>query len=295
MKRIIMIITIALLSKGVFAQIQKIICTDDSSVVINNVYLGVLNSVNFSTKEMTFTSPYSLRAAAMVTWHVNKWAEFKTFAVYTRADGADAVNNQFYVNLHRKNWSLTFGKMATPATEIRPLPPTADDHFITWTEAQIPGSALGAKIGYNTSFGNIKIGVAARNKQPEFSIHLGTKIRKDTIHIVGSVGGENKANYVIGLTHRRNRLYQVAAFKQTFNKKSLNDDKMICYFVNYKISKSLKLDCYLDAGYNISIKKSPRLEGGVIKNFKSALFKGLIALGYANEEQAIKGYLFVHL
>lgn len=32
-----------------------------------------------------------------------------------------------------------------------------------------------------------------------------------------------------------------------------------------------------------------------MKRFESKIFKGLIALGYAEEVQAIKGYIFVHL
>lgn len=237
MKKITIVIIAITLSMTAHAQIQNITCTDDSSVVINNIYLGVLNSVNFSTEEMTFTAPYNLQAAAMVTWHASKWADIKTFAVYNRANNSDAVNNQFYVNLHHKNWSLELGKMAAPATEIRPLPPTAAGHFETWTESQMPGSALGTKVGYKTSFGSIKVGVAARNKKAEFSAHLATKIRNHEIHAVGAIGGTHKTNYLVGLTHKCNRLYQVTAFKQVFNQESLINEQIAGYFVNYKISK----------------------------------------------------------
>lgn len=295
MKKIVMIVMVAICSNGAFAQIQNINCTDDSSVVINNIYLGVLNSVNFSTKELTFSSPYNLQAAAMITWHASKWADVKTFAVYNRTNGNDAINNQFYVNLHHKGWSLDFGKMATPATEIRPLPPTANGHFETWTESQMPGSTIGAKIGYKTDFGSIKIGVASRNKNLEISTHLATKINNHEIHAVGAIGGERSTNYLVGLTHKYNRLYQVAAFKQTFNKESLSNEQIAGYFVNYEISKKAKFAFYLDAGYNLTTQKSPRFESGIMKSFESKIFKGLIALGYAEELKAIKGYIFIHL
>lgn len=295
MKKIVMIVIAITLTMGTSAQIQNITCADDSSLVINNVYLGILNSINFSTEEMTFTAPYNLQAAAMVTWHASKWADFKTFAVYNRANNTDAVNNQFYVNLHHKNWSLDFGKMATPATEIRPLPPTAAGHFETWTESQMPGSALGVKAGYKTNFGSIKVGVASRNKKAEFSAHLATKIGSHEIHAVGAIGGTQKTNYLVGLTHKYNRLYQVAVFKQAFNKESLSNEQIAGYFVNYEISKKAKFAFYLDAGYNLTTKKSPRFESGIMKNFESKIFKGLIALGYSEEVQAVKGYIFVHL
>jgi len=272
------------------------VVTDDNSFVVDNFYLGTLNSVNFSTEKLDEISTYSVRLGAMAHWDITKDITVKSYGAYDRSNGVDCVIGSFSLFLQSKNkkFNLEFGRMATPATEIRPLPPTADGHFETWTEALMPGGAIGAKIGYNTDFGSIKIGVASR-KNPEYSFHLNTQIKGSPFNLVGVLGGEKKDNYLVGLTHKVGKLYQVAVFKQQYNFETLSSEQVVGYFGNYELSVKMKLNVYLDAGYNLNTQDIPRLEGGLIKNFSSKHLGGLLALGYSHEIKAIKGYIFIYI
>jgi hypothetical protein len=296
MKKIIIIVIVAAMgfSTQSFSQIKNVICNDADTLMSNSIYAGGLSSVNFSTNKLTSTNSYNLRVGAMSTWHVTKWANVKTCGMYGRSDSNDLVINSFSINLHQNRWNIEFGKMATSATEIRPLPVSANGHFETWTESQMPGGAIGAKIGYKAKFGSIKIGVASR-ENPEYSFHFKTKVKNNEMHLVGVLGGENENNYLTGLTHKTNKLYQVVVFKQQFNQETLINEQIAGYFGNYEISSKVKLNLYLDAGYNLTTEESPRLEVGLIKNFESKIFKGLIAIGYSHEIKAFKVYAFLHI
>jgi len=303
MKKVVVIMIVVILGFGTqsFSQIQDIVCTDDSTLVIDNVYAGILNSIDINTDKFSYTDTYDFRVGAMATWHVKKWVDINTQAMYDRRDSTDLFVNQFSIRLHTESWEVEFGKMATTATEIRPLPMTADGQFETWTESQMPGKAIGAKIGYKSNFGSIKAGVSSRNGNPEYSFHLNTSIKNNVFNLVGVIGGEKESNYLVGFTHKitkvdnATKLYQVAVFKQQFNAGTLLNEQIAGYFCSYEVSEKMKLNLYLDAGYNLTSEESPRLEGGLIKNFESKIFKGLIAIGYANETKNIKAYLFIHI
>jgi len=269
---------------------------DDDSFAVDNFYFGGLYSVNFFTEKLDAVRTYSVRAGVMAHWDITKNITVKSYGVYDRSNGVDCVIGSFSLFLQSKNkkFNLEFGQMSTPATEIRPLPPTADGHFETWTEAQMPGGAIGAKVGYNASFGSIKIGVASR-KNPEYSFHLNTQIKGSTFNLVGVLGGEKKDNYLVGLTHKVGKLYQVAVFKQQYNFETSSSEQVVGYLGNYELSAKMKLNVYLDAGYNLNTKDIPRLEGGLIKNFSSKHLGGLLALGYSHEIKAIKGYIFIYI
>jgi hypothetical protein len=135
MKKLVIIVIAVVMGFNTqsFSQIQNIRSSDDSTLVIDTVYAGVLSSVNLNTNELTSTSSYSFRIGAMATWHATKWADVKTYGMYNRSNGKDLIVNSFSINLHKEQWNIEFGKMATPATEIRPLPPSSNRHFETWT------------------------------------------------------------------------------------------------------------------------------------------------------------------
>lgn len=273
-----------------FGQINSLYNGDSS--IVASVYGGLLSSVNFSTDSLSAISAYDLRVGATADWNIADWATIKTFATYDRADGEECALNAFSLKLYKNNWDLEFGHTGTTASEIRPLPPTAAGHFETWTEAQMPGLAINAKVGYKTSFGKIKVGVAARDRNPEYSFHLSTKVKGNPFDIVGVLGGEKESNYLVGATYKSKNTYNVIAFKQCFNPETLIDEQITGYFLNYNLSEKGKLDLYLDAGYNLTAEEIPRLEAGFIKNFESKLIKGLIAIGYSDE---IKAYLVIHI
>ena len=120
MKKVVIVIIIAVMgfSAQSFSQIENIICTDDSTLVIDNIYAGILSSVNFSAEDLTSTSSYDFRVGAMATWHITKWADVKTYGMYDRNNGGDGMVNSFSINLHKNRWDVEFGKMSTTASYI---------------------------------------------------------------------------------------------------------------------------------------------------------------------------------
>ena len=296
MKKAFLILSVFLtLGFSVNAQTDKINVSPDSSLVINGVYAGLLNSVSMSTIELAAQHNYSFRVGAVATWQMNDLLSFHATSVYDRSNEDEFTSNNFYFKVLNRSKKLSFelGHMTTAATEIRPVPASADGQFETWTEALMPGSAMGAKIGFNSDYGSLKIGVASRQKQAEYSLHASKQIKNQTFHLVFALGGPGgNNNYTVGITHKNSKIYQVLAFRE--QNVDIDISKTLGYFINYEIMQTQKVCAYLDAGYDFSNEISPRLEAGLIKNFESQLLKGLLALGYDAKKKSVQTYFFIH-
>lgn len=288
-----MIIALAALlsfySVSSFSQITNIRCAD-SSLVIDNVYAGILNSVNFQTKKFGVNNTDNLRFGAMATWNAKKWLSIKSFAVYGKSAKEDLILNSFSACFHNESLSLELGKMGTPATELRPLPMTGNGQFETWTEAQFSNSGLGVKFGYQANGFKTKLGAIKRGKNLEVAMNAAWK----NVAVTSVIGGRNANEYIFGFTHSFKNAYQVGNFQQVYNADS-GFDQIIGYFLNYEVAPKNAISLYLDAGYNLTAETWPRWEAGAIKAFTSPLVKGLVALGYDAKNESINGYIFVHL
>ncbi|HNX10848.1 MAG TPA: hypothetical protein PKI61_01790, partial [bacterium] len=174
MKKLISIALLVVFSTAAFSQINDVKL--DSNLTINKIYVGILNTTAFNTEAATVTNNFSFRVGTMATWQTTKWMKVKAFATLDYSDGTATPINSFSVKFHNKKegFGVELGYMATPATESRPLPPSAAGHFETFTEANIPGSALGiktgVKIGKTTT---LSAGVCARNKEAEYHLRFG--------------------------------------------------------------------------------------------------------------------------
>lgn len=275
-----------------YSQIENIKIKNDSSVVINNAYIGLLNTSAFQANkgEMTSENFYSFRVGAMVTWQTFSFMKVKTFAVYNNADGNGSAINSASVKFHtnKERLGLELGKMSTLATESRPLPPTAGGHFETWTESMIPGSAFGLKATYKFSgFMDgcmIGAGVGQRENRPEYHLRFSSRVFDVSTYYTVSSGRKGVASVL-----KLERLYSVFVYE------NIGESNLVANFSNFNISKKIKLDCYLDFGYEFKSEDVRRLEFGIIKNFSSDLFKGLVALGYQYENRSLNAYLFFHI
>lgn len=289
MKKSIIFVFLCALTLTLTAQslTENIPATSDSSLMIDKIYGGLLNTVAFNTKEATVSGNYSFRVGAKATWQAFSFMKVKTFATFDYTDGNFAAINSFSLRFHdrKEKFGFELGSMATPATESRPLPGTPAGHFETGTEFNIPGGALGAKasikIGKNNS---ICAGAFIRNKELEYHFRFGSKF----VDVSGFANFTSKEFGGVSVV-KANRVYNVTVFK---NKVAEN---LLCNFINVELNKKRDISFYTDFIYQVDTKEIKRLEFGFYKNFSSKLFGGLVCLGYRHENRAICGYLFAFI
>lgn len=118
-----MLLVASLLLVGIAtAKAQLPVNTGDKSVEVK-VYAGILSGINISDQALNYDAWSNLRLGAIANWSPSSWATFKTYTTYDRYQGDGTSINSFSLRLHGKRTWLEFGKMATPSTELRPLPP----------------------------------------------------------------------------------------------------------------------------------------------------------------------------
>jgi hypothetical protein len=269
-------------SMNVSAQIENIKMTNDSSLVIEKVYVGALGMTSFSTDSVYVSNYVNLRVGAIATWHMTNWLTLNSYYMYQAETDKFWGLNQFSLKIAPcKKWSLQIGHMATLSTQQRPHPVSEGGQFETWTEAQIPGSGLGAKTSYqpnkNLSFG---IGVVSRKQQPEY--HANVRFKKLTLS--GYYGIDQKAG--AALSYTGSKVWSTLVWKQ---------DKVIANMFGCKISSKHNIMIYTDMGYDLETKKLVRGEWGIYKVFTAKHFNVLPCVGYNYESRTIKGYLFIYM
>lgn len=285
MKKIAFLLMIAVLVAHQPVMAQKNFIIDSDSTLDLQVYAGLLNHVEFATKEIGADSKYDLRFGAIANWQIINNISLHAVTVYGRYGEEEIVVNNFSLRAKTPNqkWSLEAGRMATSITEMRPIPATSAGHFETWTQSRLPGSALGVKVGKNFKSSSVKLGVAERDKKVEFSAHFATKIGENEFNLAGMIN-ENYKNLSLGLAHKIGNLYQVFVYAEENNNTEILEpasSQIIAYFGSYGI-RSSSYRVYLDAGYNLEKEEFPRLEFGLLKNFAGTL-KGLAGVGYSHE------------
>lgn len=279
---IISVLTI-LCNVSAFGQIENIKMTSDSSLVIEKLYLGGVGNTVFSTDSMHVGNYGHIRLGVAVRWDIAKWLSLNSYYMYQIETESSWGLNQFSLKIAPcKKWNIQFGQMATISTQQRPHPVSGGGQFETWTEAQIPGGALGVKTTYapneNLSFG---AGVAVRNKQPEY--HANISYKKLTLS--GYYGiADQKAG--MAFSYSGTRVWTTVVWKQ---------DKVIADRFGCKLSKKHNICLYSDFGYDFEQQKIARGEAGIYKIFIGKHWSVLPVLGYNYQERAIRGYLFVHI
>lgn len=273
-----------ILSVPTFGQIKNIYLTKDSTLVIDRIYAGILSGTLFHTDSLYTTGFTGIRFGGMGSYSPAKWISFKSYAMYQADAGAASMSiQQFYVKLSPiKKLSLEFGSMATLPTEQRPHPVSGNGQFETWSESQIPGGTMNAKLKYQfTKSFQLATGIANRKGLPEYSGRI-------TYKKIQLSGWYSKFDEKFGtaFTFDGDRVYSTFVFKQ---------DQTIADILVIKLSKKQDISFYSDMGYDISKKDLVRGEWGFLKGFDSTWLNGLFGLGYRNEDNAIVGYWFVHL
>jgi len=303
MKKLFAIIGLVVISVASFAQISNLspftkeivetidgkdstIVVRDNSLVIDNIYAGMLGGTLFSIDSLNATGFTGVRFGAMATYKPLDWLSFTSWGLVQLDPGLDPWSLQQFLMTIRptKKWSLQFGSMATIPTEMRPLPVSAAGQFETWSQSQIPGGAIGFKTKYQlTDNWEFAGGVAFRSGDPEYSARVTYK----KIQISGwystcdSISASGVAASVV-----HGRLSSTFVYKP---------DHTIADVIVFKVSKKHDVSIYSDMGYSFAEKELVRGEWGLLKSFDSQWINGLFGLGYRHEARSIAGYLFVHL
>lgn len=282
MKKLMSIIAIMVISVITFGQITDIKVNDQ--ITIDKVYAGSLSGTMFSTDSLSATGFTGIRLGAMATYKPASWVSFSSWAMVQVDGGATPWSlQQFYMTVNpSKKLTLQIGSMASIPTEQRPHPVSGNGQFETWSESQIPGGGLGAKVKYqfNSNF-QLAGGVVVRKGLPEYSGRITyKKVQLSGWHSVCDT------TYGAAMTVNLSRVYSTFVWKQ---------DQTIADVLVIKLSKKHDISLYSDMGYSFVEKDLVRGEWGLLKSFDSKWVKGLFGLGYRHETKSIAGYLFVHL
>lgn len=278
---IVAITMIALTTQG-FAQIKNIYLTKDSSMVMNNLYAGILSGTKFSIDSVYSTNLANVRLGSQVTYKMNKVLSVSTWAIY-QIDEKPFSATSFAVRIDPiKNWNVQIGKIATLATEQRPFPVTNSGQFETWTQAQAPNGAIGVKTSYafskNVMFGT---GVFERQQQPEYQADLSIK----SFRIAG-IYTKYADQFAVVSSLSLDRFYTIIVWKQ---------NEVLANTSCVTLGHDKDIQIYSDQGIDLQENKYVRGEIGILKLFNSQWIKGKIGLGYNLKTRTVNGYLFVHL
>ncbi|MFA6256653.1 MAG: hypothetical protein WC606_05785 [Candidatus Absconditabacterales bacterium] len=284
MKKLIITIAFAAISMMSFAQLTKIPVTKDSTIMMDKLYVGMLSGSEFSTDSLYASTFANIRFGVMGTYQPAKWIAVKAWAMYQgETQKAPWQMQQFWLKLTpNKKLSIEAGNMATLPTEQRPHPVSGDGQFETFSEAQIVGMALNAKIKYTfTSDIQAGAGIAVRKDKPEYSGMVNYK--KVTL---SAWYAEYNQKVGTALTLHFTRVYSTLVWKQ---------DQIVSEILVIHLNKDKSISLYADTGYDLGKKDIVRGEWGLLKTFKSEYINGLYGLGYNHETNTVNGYLFLHL
>ena len=270
---------------NVTAQIEY---KDSLTSVYGTVYAGTLMGPKIAVKNAATSAFYSLRVGGTIYWTPQKWITvYGVGAGETDQTDTTTPFALFGINIKpSKVFSIVFGKIASPMTEMRPMPQTASGQFEPWTKSHILGSAVGGKI---TISPNEQLSFVAGNfwRGTEATQEFGLRYGK--FSATGYYLNQSKSfGGAIDFTFKR--LNTVVMFNPK------NTGMFNLFEFNHKAS----LFVYSDIGFKPNegdMKKWAMLRGewGLFKTSQIKWVKVLLGAGYAEETKSIKGYVFIHI
>ncbi len=281
MKKIYVLI-LCFYSTTSFSQIKNIPATADSSVMIDNLYAGILSWNETRVDSFSVAAFATVRVGAMATLKLSKKFSCNLFGIYE----TDGRNEPLIIAQYRlqyqpsKRWKILIGNMATPTTEQRPVPPTAGGQFETNTMSKIPGLTPGVKTSYALSTTTTAtVGYALRKGAPEYHIALGTK------HCTTAMYYQPQSNTVgVVNTVETKRIYSISVYQS---------NKVVSNTFVYSFGKALSV--YNDCAYDIHGHTLENAISGIIRKFESKIVSGLLSFSYDSKKSIFVTCFFVHL
>ncbi len=267
------------------AQLENVLASPDSTVVLDKVYAGILGATNYDCGNDTTTVYVGFRAGVAAHWDIGKKLTVKTFAageydfVSATSFGLHAIWLQYRPG---KKWAIETGKGPTlAAQQHRPHPASAGGQFETWTQAQLPGVAYTLNLKFIPSdkmlFG---AGMSVRDNMPEYQV-TGTYKR-------------------LALTGYYQAATNTACAAMTYDGKWLYSTSFvktdaIGNFSSLTLSSKQQLYFYTVLGYDTKNKTMVMCANGFYKSFSTKYVKGSLALGYNTVNQQISAYTLISL
>ncbi len=258
--------------------------TDSIRHFTASIYAGTLAGPSISLDHAKIGGFVNLRAGGDIAWQPIPQIRFMVL-------GAGEVNDKGVITpfanaevkffLLKQKFAVTVGKIATPMTEMRPVPTTGNGQFESWTESKIPGSALGGKISYSFNKATIIAGGFWRSNDASVEIGLKAKyVQFGGYYLVHS----NLFGVACRISY--DRLTEVLAY---------NHKSVVASLTVVKVSKKHSISVYSDVGVNTEAWKLSRGEWGILKGFSYKSLQFLAGVGYAQEIKSFKAYCYLHL
>lgn len=284
MKKISVLLSAVVLFFGTHqasAQIEDI--KIDSTLTLNSVYAGLLAGSDFSQDSLSFSKSVNFRVGVKATYSPTKWLTFVSTSIYQIDERSKPmVINHFGAKFNFRKFCFETGFIPALASETRPMPASADAQFESFTEAGIPGGALGAKIKYILGKDSyVGAGIAQRNNEPEYHLRYVGSTAKISVYY-----SEFNGQFGTSVAVKTDRIYNSYVF---------NADQNLANFISYKVSTKRDIDFYIDIKYDIKNEGIESMETGFLKNFSGKILKGFFGLSYCYDVKAIRGYLFIHI
>jgi len=247
-------------------------------------YAGVLMSPKLSVKTAKPSAMITVRLGGTVEWEPKPWLLlYGLGAGEIDQTGSVSPFGVMFIKLKpHKKVAISLGRIASPMTELRPIPTTGRGQFETWTQAQIPGAGFGGKIAYSpTSKISLVTGGVWRGSTATIEAGISVPYTK----IAGYYQLDNH-NFGAALTFG----YKIFTTALMYNHR-----KNAGAMQTLEIPKAKGFSLYSDIGFNTNNGSMLRGEWGCYIPVKVKFINGLFGLGYDHIAKTVNSYVFVYL
>ena len=247
-------------------------------------YAGVLGGPKVSVDSNGVTGGVSLRIGGTGSIAPVSW--FSLYGlVACDIDETVSVTPWYLIAINLKpsrNTTFTFGKTPSPMADIRPVTTTMSGQFEAWTQAQIPGSAIGGKISLVPKK-DFLLTAGGFWRGNDASVELGLRVPYTKFAAYYMVRSKN-FGAAVDVSYKW--LSQVVVY---------NHKQNIGFFTSLTIPKTSGVALYSDVGFDTNNWKILRGEWGIFKVFSYKMINIIIAGGYSEEIRSVKGYMMISL
>lgn len=273
-----------ILIKQLHAQISR---SDSVHGLTVSGYAGILAGPSITFPKGKVSGFTTFRAGGYANWQPKSWVGLSGFGIIQVGNsGTIMPMYMLSATVHpHKRMTVTVGRIASPMTELRPLPYTGPGQFESWTEAQILAPAIGGKARMQLDSAN------------RYSVTVGGFYRNDSTTTV-EIGIRFPYVRIASAYNIQGKTFSIASeviTKWFSNTTVYNHNQLLGNVTVVFIPKTNGLMVYSDIGFATPEWKCIRGEWGVLKSFSFKFTKGLFGLGYAHETKSVKGYFMINL
>ncbi len=247
-------------------------------------YAGVLTSPKISVITKKPSATVTVRLGGSVEWRPKQWLSLYGLGA-GEIDETGSVEPFAVIAVKlkpHKKVLISLGKIASPMTELRPLPTTGSGQFETWTQAQIPGSGFGGKLTYSpTSKISLVTGGIWRGSYATIEAGISVPYTK----VAGYYQLDNHS-FGAALTFG----YKIFTTALMYNHR-----KNAGAMQTLEIPKAKGFSLYSDIGFNTNDGSMLRGEWGCYIPVKVKFINGLFGLGYDHMTKTVNSYVFIYL